>query len=177
MKVSAKDIQKLREKTSAGVMDCKFALEAAKGGFDKAIQLLREKGKATVAKKSSRTTKEGRIEAYVHLHNKIGVLLELNCETDFVSRCEEFKKLSKDLAMQIAALNPSYLKKEDLPKNVIEENKNCLEDFCKANCLLQQPFIKDQTRNVEDYLTEVLAKTGENIVVRRFVRFQLGEEA
>ncbi len=175
MKISAKEIQKLRERTNAGVMDCKSALEAAGGAFDKAVQLLREKGKATVAQKASRQAKEGRIEAYVHLHNKIGVLLEVNCETDFVSRCDEFKKFTKDLAMQIAALNPAYLKKEDLPKKVIAENKSCLEEFCKATCLMQQPFIKDDTLTIADYLTEVIAKTGKNIVIRRFVRFQLGE--
>ncbi len=177
MKISAKDIQKLRGKTSAGVMDCKEALTSAKGDFDKAIQVLRKKGIALAAKKSSREAREGRIESYVHLHNKIGVLLELNCETDFVSKCDEFKKLSKDLAMQIAALSPVYVKKEDVPKDIAKENKDHLEDFYQVSCLLEQPFIKDQTKLIKDYLTEVIAKVGENIVIRRFVRFQLGEEA
>lgn len=177
MKISAKDIQKLREKTSAGVMDCKQALASAKGDFDKAIQVLREKGIALAAKKSSRKAHQGRIESYVHLHNKIGVLLELNCETDFVSNCDEFKKLSKNLAMQVAALNPIYLKKEDVPKDIVTKNKDRLEDFYKEACLLEQPFIKDQDKLIKDYLTEVIAKVGENIVIRRFVRFQLGEEA
>ena len=177
MKISAKDIQKLRGKTSAGVMDCKEALTSAKGDFDKAIQVLRKKGIALAAKKSSREAREGRIESYVHLHNRIGVLLELNCETDFVSKCDEFKKLSKDLAMQIAALSPVYVKKEDVPKDIAKENKDHLEDFYKESCLLEQPFIKDQTKLIKDYLTEVIAKVGENIVIRRFVRFQLGEEA
>ncbi len=176
MKISAKDIQKLREVTSAGVMDCKQALEQAKGDFDKAMQALREKGMAIAAKKSSREAREGQIESYVHLNNEIGVLIEVNCETDFVSRCAEFKQLSKDLAMQIAALNPLYLKKEDVPKNIVKENKDHLEDFYKAACLLEQPFIKDETRTIRDYLTEVIAKVGENIVLRRYVRFQLGEE-
>ena len=174
--ISAKDIQRLREQTNAGVMDCKRALEKAKGDFAKAIQALREKGRITAVKKSTRQTKEGRIEAYVHLHNKIGVLVEINCETDFVSRCAEFKALAKDLAMQIAALNPVYIKREDIPSKVTAENQGRLEDFCKESCLLEQAFIKDQTKTVADYLTEVIAKVGENIVVRRFMRYQLGEE-
>jgi len=175
MRISAKDIQRLREATSAGVMDCKQALEQAKGDFEKARRVLREKGMAKAAKKSSREAREGRIDSYVHLNNKIGVLVEVNCETDFVSRCAEFKQLSKDLAMQIAALNPLYLKKEDVPKNVVKENKGRLEDFYKATCLLEQPFIKDETRTIRDYLTELIAKVSENIVLRRFIRFQLGE--
>ena len=176
MKIGAKDIQKLRELTSAGVIDCKHALEIAKGDFDKAKQELRKKGKAIAAKKSSRQTGEGRIEAYVHMHNKIGVLVEVNCETDFVSKCEEFKKFTKDLAMQIAALNPSYLKKEDVPKNIVKEHKDSLEDFYKRSCLLEQTFIKNDKQTIKDYLIEIIAKVGENIVVRRFIRFQLGEE-
>ncbi len=176
MKITAKDIQKLREKTNAGVMDCKSALETSKGDFEQAIQVLRKKGIALAAKKASRSAKEGRIEAYVHLHNKIGVLLEVNCETDFVSRCLEFKHLTKDLAMQIAALNPCYCAKEDVPKSIVKEHKERIEDYYKTQCLLEQSFIKDQTKTVKDYLTEVIAKVGENIVVRRFVRFQLGEE-
>ena len=175
MKVSAKDIQKLREATSAGVMDCKQALTKAKGDFDKALGVLRQKGIALAAKKSSREARQGRIEAYIHLNNKIGVLIELNCETDFVARCEDFRNLSKDVAMQIAALNPLYLKKEDVPEDVVKENKNRLEDFYKENCLLEQAFIKDQAKTVKDYLTEVIAKIGENILIRRFIRFQLGE--
>jgi elongation factor Ts len=175
VKITAKDIQQLREKTNAGVMDCKQALETSKGDFEKAIQALRQKGIATAAKKASRQAGEGRIESYVHLHNKIGVLVEVNCETDFVSRCEEFKKLTKDLAMQIAALNPVYLRKEDVPQKVTKEHKDCLEELYKSICLLEQPFIKDQARTVRDYVTEVIAKVGENIVVRRFSRFQLGE--
>ncbi len=175
MKVSAKNIQKLREATSAGVMDCKQALTEAKGDFDKALGVLRRKGIALAAKKSSREAREGRIEAYVHLNNKIGVLVELNCETDFVARCEDFRNLSKDVAMQIAALNPLYLKKEDVPKDVVKENKSRLEDFYKETCLLEQSFIKDQTKTVKDYLTEAIAKIGENILIRRFTRFQLGE--
>ena len=175
-KISAKDIQRLREKTGAGVMDCKQALESACGDFDQAIQLLRKKGIALAAKKTARQTKEGRIEAYVHLHNKIGVLVEVNCETDFVSRCADFKDFSKDLAMQIAAQDPSYLKREDVPEEIAKEHQDNLEAFYKAHCLMEQSFIKDEARTIKDYLTEVIAKIGENIVVRRFTRFQLGEK-
>jgi len=176
IKIGAKDIRKLREATNAGVMDCKQALETAYGDFDKAMQALRKRGIAIAAKKSSRQAKEGRIESYVHLHNKIGVLLEVNCESDFVARCEDFKRFTKDLAMQIAALNPPYLKKEDLPKSIVKEHKDCLEDFYKRSCLLEQTFIKNDKQTIKDYLIEIIAKVGENIVIRRFVRFQLGEE-
>jgi len=175
MKISAKDIQKLREATSAGVMDCKQALTKAKGDFDKARGVLRQKGIALAAKKSSRQAREGRIEAYIHLNNKIGVLIELNCETDFVAKCEDFQNLGKDIAMQIAALNPLYLSREDVPKDVVKENKAHLENFYKENCLLEQAFVKDQAKTVKDCLTEVIAKIGENILIRRFIRFQLGE--
>jgi elongation factor Ts len=177
VKISAKDIQKFREKTGAGVMDCKSALEKAKGDLEKAMKFLREKGLAAAAGKASRQAKEGRIQAYVHLHNKIGVLLEVNCETDFVSRCEDFKNFTKDLAMQIAALNPVYVKKEDVPKKTAQEQKERLEDFYRQTCLLEQSFIKDDTKTIKEYLTEMIAKIGENIVIRRFIRFQLGEEA
>lgn len=176
-KISTKDIQRLREVTGAGVMDCKQALEAAKGDFDKAMQILRKKGAAIAAKKSSRKVGEGRIESYVHLHNRIGVLLEVNCETDFVSRCEDFKKFTKDVAMQIVALNPTYLKKEDVPKDIVEQHKDRLEDFYRQTCLLEQSFIKDQDQIIKDYLTQVIAKVGENILIRRFARFQLGEDS
>ncbi|MBL7084837.1 MAG: translation elongation factor Ts [Candidatus Omnitrophica bacterium] len=176
MKISVKDIQKLRERTHAGVMDCKQALQESKGDFDKAIQALRKRGQVIAAKKSSRQAKEGRIASYVHLNHKIGVLVEINCETDFVSRCADFKDFSKDLTMQIAALNPVYIKKEDVPKDVVKEHKDQIEEFYKANCLLEQPFVKDQSKTIKDYLMEIVAKIGENIVIRRFVRFQLGEE-
>ncbi|MFH1245140.1 MAG: translation elongation factor Ts [Candidatus Omnitrophota bacterium] len=177
IKISAKEIQKLRETTSAGVMDCKSALEEAKGNFDQAMQLLRKKGQVKAAKKVSRSAKEGLIESYVHSNNRIGVLVEVNCETDFVSRCEDFRQFAKDVAMQIAALSPLYIKREDVPKKIAEENKDCQEEFYKKNCLLEQAFIKDPSRTINDYLTDLLAKIGENIVVRRFTRYQLGEES
>ncbi len=173
--ISAKEIQKLREATNAGVMACKHALEQSKGDLDKAMKVLREKGIAMAAKKASRVTREGRIEAYIHSNNKIGVLVEINCETDFVSRCDDFKHFAKDVAMQIAALNPAYVKKEDVPKNIVKENKACIDNFYKANCLLEQAFVKDQGKTIQDCLSEIIGKIGENMVISRFIRFQLGE--
>ncbi len=140
------------------------------------MEVLREKGIATAQKKAERIAHEGCIEAYIHMHNKIGVLIEINCETDFVAKCDDFKHFCKDVAMQIAALNPLYIKREDVPKEMVKENKKRIEDFYKENCLLEQAFIKDQTKTIKDYLTEVIAKIGENVVIRRFVRFQLGEQ-
>ena len=175
IKISAQDIQKLREATSAGVMDCKKALSKAGGSFDQAIEVLKERGVALAAKKSSRTANQGRIEAYVHLNNKIGVLVEVNCETDFVARCDDFKAFTKDIAMQIAALNPGYVKREDVTEDAIKRNKKTIEEFYKQNCLLEQSFVKDPSKTIRDYLTEVIAKIGENILINRFKRFQLGE--
>lgn len=175
IKIGAQDIQKLREATSAGVMDCKKALTKAGGSFDQAIEVLKERGVAIAAKKSSRAANQGRIEAYVHLNNKIGVLVEVNCETDFVARCDDFKAFTKDIAMQIAALNPLYVKREDVAEDAIKRNKKTIEEFYKQNCLLEQSFVKDPSKTIKDYLTEVIAKIGENILINRFKRFQLGE--
>ncbi|MFH1046394.1 MAG: translation elongation factor Ts [Candidatus Omnitrophota bacterium] len=176
-KISAQDIQKLREKTSAGVMDCKKALADSQGDFDKALEVLKEKGIAIAQKKATREARDGRVEAYVHTNNKIGVLVEINCETDFVSRCEDFQKLCKDVAMQIAALCPLYISRENVPKEVLKEEAGREDEFCKTHCLLEQTFIKDQSKTIKDCVTEVVAKVGENIVIRRFTRFQLGENA
>lgn len=174
VKIDAKDIQKLREATSAGVMDCKKALTKAGGNFDQAVEVLKETGIAIARKKSSRTVGQGRIEAYVHLHNKIGVLVEVNCETDFVARCADFKAFTKDIAMQITALNPVYLKRDDVKEDVVKRNKKTIEEFYKQNCLLEQSFVKDPSKTIKDYLTEVIAKIGENIVINKFIRFQIG---
>lgn len=169
-------IKKLRELTGAGVMDCKRALEAASGDFDKALEALRKRGHEIAEKKSTRAANQGLIESYIHTGGKIGVLVELNCETDFVARCDDFKRLARDLAMQIAATPPAYIRREDIPAEILKEKKSAhLEEFCKANCLLEQPFIKDQALTIRDLLTQVIAKVGENIVVRRFIRFRLGE--
>ncbi len=188
-------IKELREKTGAGVMDCRRAVRDAKGDFDKAVQVIKEKGLEMALKKSTRIAKEGLIEAYVHLGGKIGVLLEINCETDFVARNELFKKLCRDVAMQIAAVNPLYVGAEDVPKEILENEKKELSitlkgksqqeinkawdthlvQFNKTKCLLEQPFIRDEKLTIRDYLNSVISQFGENIKIRRFIRYQLGE--
>jgi len=176
-------------------MDCKEALEACSGDIDKAIEHLRKKGLETLKGRTGRATYEGKVGAYIHLNGKIGVLVEVNCETDFVSASDEFNRFVKDLSMQIAATNPISVRREDLPPELVEREKEIyrqqmkgkppaiiekiiagkMEKFYEENCLLDQPFIKDDQRKVIDLLQELIAKTGENIVVRRFVRFQVGE--
>jgi elongation factor Ts len=171
---TADDIKRLREETSCGVMDCKKALEEAKGDVSKAKEFLRKRGLEMAAKKSDRLAKEGRLEAYIHNGNKIGVVVEVNCETDFVARSEDFCKFTRDVALHIAALNPKYVKKEDVPQDVLAHEAD-KEAYIKANCLLAQAYVKDPGKNVQDLLNELVAKIGENIVVRRFVRFKVGE--
>lgn len=195
--ISADRVKELREKTGAGMMDCKKALAESGGDFEKAIDCLRQKGLASAAKKSSRTASEGLISSYIHM-DKIGVLVEVNCETDFVAKTDEFKELVKDITLHIAAANPSYLLREDVPQDVIEREKEIyraqvtnkppqvvekiiegkLEKFFSEDCLLEQIFVKDpeQKLKIKDLITEKIAKFGENIVIRRFVRFQLGEK-
>ena len=192
-------VKKLRELTGAGVMDCKAALEASSGDLQKAIEFLRKKGLADAAKKSHRMVREGLVGAYIHPGGKIGVLLELDCETDFVARTDGFQQLLKDLTMQVAAANPAYVSCEDVPGEVLEKEREIyrqqmadqkkppqvldkivegkLEKFFAEQCLLEQPFIKDaagKTR-VKDLVAQVSAQTGERVVVRRFSRFQVGE--
>lgn len=196
MTVTADMVKELREKTGAGLMDCKRALAESAGNIEKAIDLLRQKGLATAAKKSGRTATEGLIGSYIHM-DKIGVLVEVNCETDFVARTNDFKDLVKDIAMHIAAANPQYISREDVSLEVIEREKEIyraqitgkppqvvekildgkLEKFFTDTCLLEQIFIKDpeQKLKIKDLITEKIAKLGENIIVRRFARFQLGE--
>ncbi len=198
VEVTIEQIKELREKTGAGVNDCKKALEETKGDMEKAVDYLREKGIASAAKKSIRTAKEGVIYAYIHSNEKLGVLLELNCETDFVARTEDFKELAKDIAMQIAAMNPSYIKREDIPQEVLEKEKEIyraqlkdskkpeqviekiitgkLEKYYTEVCLLEQPFIKDDKKNVDALIKEKISKLGENIIVKRFARFIVGEK-
>lgn len=176
MKANLDLIKKLRQLTSASISDCKKALEEAGQNLDKAIEALRKRGMEIAAEKKDRATLEGRIESYVHLGNKIGVLVEVNCETDFVARNEEFRIFTKDLAMQIAALNPLYIKKEDVPKKEIRAHKDNLDEFYKNNCLLEQAFIKDPNITIKDYLASLIAKIGENMVIRRFIRYELGEK-
>ena len=160
--------------TSASIVHCKQALEEAGGDIQKAVELLRKRGLKIAAEKQGRMAKEGRIEAYVHLGNKIGVLLEVDCETDFVAKNSVFCQFTKDVAMQIAASKPLYIKKKDVPKNVIKKEKD-KELFYKENCLLEQAFVKDLNITVKDYLASLIAKIGENIVIRRFVRYRVGE--
>jgi elongation factor Ts len=194
--ISAEAVRDLREKTGAGMMECKKALVETAGDFEKAIDILRQKGLATAAKKAGRTVSEGAIGCYIHM-DKIGVMLEVNCETDFVARTDDFRQLVKDVAMHVAAANPTYLGREDVPEGVIAREKDIyraqvegkpaqvvdkivegkLEKFYTDTCLLDQIFVKDtdQKKKIKDVITEKVAKLGENIVVRRFVRYQLGE--
>lgn len=174
MATTADDIKRLREETSCGVIDCKKALEEAKGDFNKAKEFLRQRGLEMAAKKSDRLVREGRVESYVHNGNKIGVMVEVNCETDFVARSEDFCKFTRDLAIHIAALNPKYIKKEDVPMDVLAKEKDT-QAFIEANCLMNQAYVRDPSKNIQDLLNELIAKIGENIVVGRFVRFKVGE--
>jgi len=189
-------IKKLREKTSAGVMDCKKALKEAGGDVNKAIEILRKRGVALASKKASRAAKEGVIGSYLHLGNKIGVLVEVNCESDFVAKNKDFREFVKDVSMQIAASNPRYVSREDVPKGVMDKEKDIIKAQIKGKpanvvekivsgklekcyediCLMEQPFIKDTNIKVREYLTSMIAKIGENMIIRRFVRYQVGEE-
>lgn len=199
MEITSEAIKNLREKTGCGIMDCKEALREAKGDFEQAIDILRKKGIAAVARRAGRTAAEGLIDSYIHTGGKIGVLVEVNCETDFVARNIEFQAFVKDVCMQIAASNPQYISRDDVPDGIVEHEKDILitqakqegkpekaiekivegrlEKFYSEVCLLDQPFIKDPKKTVKDLLGEIAAKIGENIVIRRFVRYQLGEKS
>ncbi|MDD5679814.1 MAG: translation elongation factor Ts [Candidatus Omnitrophica bacterium] len=194
--VDAKLVQKLREKTGVGMMVCKEALREAAGDMEKAVEILRKKGAAKAVKHSTRTAKEGAVDSYIHLGGKIGVLLELSCETDFAAKSKDFKELSKDLCMHIAASNPLYIKREDVSPEVAAKEKEIfkaqvqnkpaaamdkivegkMEKFYQDTCFLEQPFVKNPEINVKEYIVSYVAKIGENIVVRRFARYQVGEE-
>ncbi len=166
--ISADAIKELRERTSAGIMDCKNALQDANGDMDKAIALLRERGIATVAKKASRAANEGLIETYVHAGGRIGVIVELNCETDFVARTDDFKELAHNIALQVAAMDPRAID-DEIPLDDLDTSDG-------EPRLLHQPFVKDSSQTIGNLLTDTVAKVGENIVIRRFVRYGLGEE-
>lgn len=177
MAVHIEIVKKLRDMTLAAVSDCKKALDEAGGDLAKAAELLKKRGLEIAAKKASRAANQGRIEAYVHTGNKIGVVVEVNCETDFVARNEEFIRFSKDIAMQIAASAPLYVKSEQVPQESLKDLNDAQKaEYFKAHCLMDQPFIKDPKQSIKDYLTSAVAKIGENIVVRRFCRFKIGEE-
>jgi elongation factor Ts len=174
MEISVSSIKELRNLTMASVADCKKALQDAKGEMKKAQELLRKRGLEAVAKKGERVAKEGRIEAYIHHGNKIGVLLEVDCETDFVGRDAGFSQFTKDVAMQIAATSPLYIKKEEVPEEVLKGESD-KEQFYKNHVLLEQVFIKDPAMTINDYLGSLVAKYNERIVIRRFMRYKLGE--
>ena len=197
MEISARQVKELRARTGAGVMDCRNALAEAEGDLERAQQLLRAKGLAAAARKSGRVAKEGLVTSYIHGEGRLGALVEINCETDFVARTQDFKTLAHDIAMQVVASDPRYVSREDVPADVISaeraaylakaraEGKTAaeaevaadeqLEKFYEAVCLTSQQFIRDQGRTVGDIIKEVIARTGENIQVRRFARFRLGE--
>jgi len=197
MAVSAAAVKELRDKTGIGMMDCKKALVEAGGDMEKAVDILRKKGMAAADKRAGRATGEGFIGSYVHTNGKIGVIVELNCETDFVARSEEFRALARDLSMQIAATNPMAVRAEDVPAEVVERERaifaeqvkdkpeNIIErivdgkmkKFYEEQCLLDQDFVKDPDRKVGELVKELSGKVGENITVRRFARFAVGEQA
>ncbi len=174
MATSVDDIKELREMTSCGVIECKNALEEVGGDLNKAKEVLKRRGLELAAKKGSRTAKEGRIEAYIHLGSKIGVLLEVNCETDFVAKNEDFCKFSKDVAMHIAAMSPEYVRREDVSEDVLSQQKD-KDAFLKEKCLLEQPFVKDVKLTIQDCLSNLIAKIGENILISRFSRYKVGQ--
>jgi elongation factor Ts len=197
MEISIELVKDLRQRTGAGVIDCKTALREAKGDIEGAVDYLRRKGLATAAKKAGRIATDGLISAYIHAGGKMGVLVEVNCETDFVARTEDFQAFVKNIAMQVAAANPQYIKRDDLPAHVVEKERSIyrtqalesgkpekvldkivegkLERFFSEVCLLEQTYIKDSDLTVKDILDAMIAKVGENIAIRRFARFQLGE--
>jgi elongation factor Ts len=195
--ISASDVKNLRERTGAGMMDCKNALSEAGGDVEKAIELLREKGLAAAVKKSGRIAAEGIVESYIHMGGKIGVLLEVNCETDFVAKTPEFKEFVHDIAMHIAAANPLYVSEDEVSEEVIEKEKAILraqalnegkpekivekmvegriQKYKKEICLLEQPFVKDTDKTIKQMVTDQIARIGENVAIRRFTRYEMGE--
>jgi elongation factor Ts len=200
MQITSELVKTLREKTGVGMMDCKKALAETNGDMEKAVDILRKKGLAAVAKRAGRTAAEGIVGSYVHVGGKIGVLVEVNCETDFVARNIEFQAFVKDIAMQIAAQNPQYISRDDVPDGIIEHESDIIrsqtetegkkpekvldkivegriEKFYSEVCLLDQPYIKDPKIIIKDLLGELAAKIGENILIRRFTRYQLGEKS
>ena len=195
--ITTKDIQELRAKSGAGIVDCKNALTEANGNMEKAIEILREKGKAAASRKANRIAAEGLVESYIHFGGRIGVLLEVNCETDFVARSDEFKDLVHNIAIHIAAANPLYLNVEDVPTDDLDKEKEILraqalnegkpaavvdkmvegrvKKFYKEICLTEQEFVKDPSKTIKDLIVEATGKIGEKIAIRRFVRYEVGE--
>jgi elongation factor Ts len=195
--ISAATVKQLREKTGAGIMDCKEALSECNGDISKAVDFLRKKGLATAAKRAGRATTEGIIESYIHMDSKLGVLVEINCETDFVAKNEDFKEFAKNIAMHITATNPVSIRPEDVPKETIDKEKEIyraqvldmgkpekiadkivdgkMNKFFKENCLMNQAYVRDPDITIEDLLNDMVAKIGENITIKRFARFKIGE--
>ncbi len=198
MPVSPQDVKRLHDQTGAGIMDCKRALEEANGDFEEAIAILRKAGVKVATKRAGKATTEGVVWSYIHAGNQVGVMVEINCETDFVARTDEFRKFAEEVAMQIAAMRPRWVAPEDVPEEVLEREKEILREqarsegkpehivekmvegrlrkFYEENCLIKQPYIRDDRLTIEDLLNELMGKTGEKIVIRRFVRYQVGEE-
>ncbi|MBE3070650.1 MAG: translation elongation factor Ts [Acidobacteria bacterium] len=198
MAISADDVRKLREQTGQGMMECKRALEEAAGDAEKAVEILRKKGLATAEKKSVRTTAQGRIHSYIHHNGKVGVMVEVNCETDFVAKNEQFQAFLNDICLHICAASPVAVRREEVPADLVETERriareqvtgkkpdNIIEKIVEGKLgkwyadrvLLEQPFVKDPERTIQAVLTDVITKTGENIVIRRFARFEVGETA
>jgi elongation factor Ts len=199
MAVTAQDVKRLHDQTGAGVLDCKRALEEAKGDFEEAIAILRKRGVQVATKRSGKAVTEGVIWSYIHAGNQVGVLVEVNCETDFVARTAEFRHFAEEVSMQIAAMRPRWVSPEDVPEQVLQREREILREqalgegkpehivekmvegrlrkFYEENCLIKQPYIRDDRLTIEDLLNELMGKTGERIVIRRFVRYQVGEEA
>ena len=196
--ISAAMVKELREKSGAGMMDCKAALTECDGDMEKAVDYLRKKGIATAAKRAGRATSEGTVQSYIHMGGKIGVMVEVNCETDFVAKTDDFKEFAKNIAMHVAATNPVGIVPEDVPQEVIDREREIykaqvlemgkpenmvekiaegkLNKFFKESCLMNQQYVKEPDKTIADYLNEVIAKTGEKITIKRFARFQIGAE-
>ncbi len=197
MHIDAQVVKALREKTGAGMMDCKKALQEAGGDEEKAVNALREKGLAKAAKRAGRAANQGIVDSYIHLGGKIGVLVEVNCETDFVARNDDFREFTRNICLQVAATNPSYLSREDVPESVLESERQVIkaqalhegkpekvidkivdgriDKYYKENCLLEQAYVKNEDITINELLTDLIARIGENIVIRRFSRFEVGE--
>jgi len=198
VEITSEAVKKLRDKTGVGMMDCKKALVETNGDFDKAVELLRKKGMDVAAKRAGRTASQGVVASYIHLGGKVGVLVEVNCESDFVAKSDNFTAFVKDISMHIAASNPLWVQREDVPADKLDKEREILKEqalktgkpekviekiiegklskFYADNCLLEQPFVKDTDRTVKQLLDELVGKTGEKCVIRRFARYQMGEE-
>lgn len=198
MQITSEDVKKLREKTGVGMMDCKKALQECGGDFNKAVEYLRKKGMDVANKRQGRTASQGMVTSYIHMGGKIGVLVEVNCESDFVAKSDSFVSFAKDIAMHIAAASPEWVSRDEVPQDVLDKEKEILKEqalksgkpekvvekivegklskFYEERCLLDQPFVKDKDKTIRQFVDEMMGKTGEKCMIRRFARYQLGEE-